>query len=39
VPRVDRSYALEEAAEALRRLRAGEVRGKLTLRVVPEAVG
>lgn len=39
VPRVDRSYPLEEAAEALRRLRAGEVRGKLTLSVVPGADG
>jgi len=35
VPRVDRSYPLEEAAEALRRLRAGEVRGKLTVTVAP----
>lgn len=36
VPRVDRSYPLEEAAQALRRLRAGEVRGKLTLTVLPD---
>jgi len=34
-PRVDRSYPLEEAAEALRRLRAGDVQGKLVLTVVP----
>ncbi len=39
VPRVDRNYPFEEAADALLRLRAGEVRGKLTLSVVPEEAG
>jgi NADPH:quinone reductase-like Zn-dependent oxidoreductase len=33
VPAVDRTYPLEQAADALRRLHAGEVRGKVVLRV------
>ncbi len=33
-PSLDRSYPLEEAAEAMRRLEAGEVRGKVAIVVV-----
>lgn len=32
-PAVDRAYPLAEAADAIRRLRSGGVRGKIVLRV------
>jgi len=33
VPSIDRSYSLEEVPEAMRRLEAGEVRGKVAIRL------